>query len=46
MNREGAIGLLVIGLLLGGLFLFSRRSAVSNGKTDLFSQEAMVWRVP
>jgi hypothetical protein len=30
MNREGAIGLLVIGLLLGGLFLFSRRSTVSS----------------
>jgi hypothetical protein len=33
MNREGAVGLLLIGLLLGGLFLFSRRSAVSSCAT-------------
>ena len=25
MNREGAIGLLLIGLLLGGIFLLARR---------------------
>jgi len=41
MNREGAVGLLLIGLLLGGLFLFSRRSTVSSRVTcgsDIQSQ--------
>ena len=38
MNKEGAIGLLLIGLVLGGIFLLARRPALTLSRASVPAQ--------